>query len=317
MLISIIDRYVYSALSLKKMFHQTGFLQNRRRRLPALYDNKVRQSNISVMPSCYKLFLVFFLFLSAVCEIQAQELFRVDNVYRENGQKLGQIHAILRDSRGYIWIGGEPGLYRYDSKTVVPANQLFQGKTYINSFVFDIAEDRNGNVWVASQVGIYRIDAGLQSIAHVFPRATDSLSLQRRPWVHKLFFDEHGDLWFANHYGLNTLFNDRRPVANYPIYEGLNVPFYKRYLNFLHAEGKEELLMGTGDGVCKFNRRTGKWTQLRFNSEKDIEDLGKKLKTVCGTGGSVKDGEIIVQGDHRDKIAQWLEKNGYIKTKKL
>lgn len=54
-----------------------------------------------------------------------------------------------------------------------------------------------------------------------------------------------------------------------------------------------------------------------IGSEKDIEDLGKKLKTVCGTGGSVKDGEIIVQGDHRDKIAQWLEKNGYIKTKKI
>ncbi len=51
--------------------------------------------------------------------------------------------------------------------------------------------------------------------------------------------------------------------------------------------------------------------------EKDIESLAKQLKSFCGSGGSAKDNEIIVQGDHREKILQWLIKNGYIKSKKV
>ena len=53
-----------------------------------------------------------------------------------------------------------------------------------------------------------------------------------------------------------------------------------------------------------------------IGKEEDLQDLGKKLKTYCGTGGSAKDGEIIIQGDQREKVMQWLAKNGYKNAKK-
>lgn len=87
--------------------------------------------------------------------------------------------------------------------------------------------------------------------------------------------------------------------------------------DFCKCSGAKQA-QSTGDGIVRIRRevkgRRGKTVTTLSGvplSAGPMADLASDLKRCCGTGGSVKAGVIVIQGDHRQRIKGWLEKKGY------
>lgn len=92
--------------------------------------------------------------------------------------------------------------------------------------------------------------------------------------------------------------------------------------NYTSDEGEEILVFPKEKQLIRIaldkRQRRGKQVTIVADfkgSEAELKELGKILKTKCGVGGSVKDREIIIQGDFREKIKQILNENGYTKSR--
>jgi len=83
---------------------------------------------------------------------------------------------------------------------------------------------------------------------------------------------------------------------------------------------RETLVPGKQDLRVMLDSRNRKGKKVTLiagfaGTDNDLQKLGRELKMICGSGGTAKEGEILIQGDFRDKIMDWLLNKGY-KAKK-
>ncbi|MBT1451648.1 diguanylate cyclase [Glaciecola sp. XM2] len=135
---------------------------------------------------------------------------RFEHYFVEQGLSQQSITAIFQDSNGFIWLGTQEGLNRFDGRNFLQFTPSFEDENSLAfSWVNSITEDRHGNIWVGTRDGLSKYDAALDSFTNFKADGQDS-SINDRI-VRKVWVDSRGDLWATTRKGLNKyLPNEQR-----------------------------------------------------------------------------------------------------------
>ena len=121
------------------------------------------------------------------------ENFNFKNITIEDGLSQATVKTIFQDSKGYIWIGTEDGLNRYNGYDFENYKHDEHNKnSIINNYVIDIEEDKNGYIWVSTTNGLSRINTTNNEIKNYYSEKHDGKLLDSSLW--KILSTAKGDI---------------------------------------------------------------------------------------------------------------------------
>ena len=213
-----------------------------------------------------------FLFFLISNALNAQD-FHIERITAEPGLSQGTVNCITQDRQGFIWVGTEDGLNRFDGYQFKHyKNQQGNSSSLSNNIINAIVEDGEGFLWVATSNGLNRFDPSTESFRqfHPDPKNPNSIAFES---IYSILEDKSGDaLWLGASTTLDKFdkesgkFTHFKPPTKLPVFANDNV------ITTI-AEFENDLYIGTwGDGVWRFQKDVKKFTRI-YTDAKEAEDL--------------------------------------------
>ncbi|MBK5720112.1 response regulator [Dysgonomonas sp. Marseille-P4677] len=140
------------------------------------------------------LFVVYFFILSS-------QLFGIELNFKyymvENGLSSNTVYTIIQDSKGYIWIGTEDGLNRFDGYSFRSFRNTPRDSTsIINNYIYALYEDINGQLWVGTETGISIYDSRNNQFHYFNKKTKNNILLNDK--IQNIIADENENMWISS-----------------------------------------------------------------------------------------------------------------------
>lgn len=232
------------------------------------------------MNRLFLLFTVFFLQFQAL--VQGQFSFPESKLFTVNdGLSQSHINTIFQDSRGFIWIGTENGLSRYDGyKFVNFTHEPYDTNSLSNNFINSICEDSQGVLWIATKKGLNSFDPKEEEFTVYTndPKKSNSIS---DDLVLNVFIDAKNEVWIKTLKSLDLFDVKNKSFRRFPHYYDL-FRFVSGYNHFPICEDKSgRMWVGTKDGLNFFDRDLqlfNRYISLEYNPKSLSHD---EVRSFC------------------------------------
>lgn len=239
----------------------------------------------------------------------------INDIEDENSIPANQVGAIIRDSKGNLWVGTTNGLARYNEKNDsfdVYKNKVYDKNSLVYNDVRSIIEDREGVLWVGTYSGISIFDT--ESSIKYYNAGLDDGYLLSENMVHGIYEDDEGYLWVGSRTkGVNII--DRENNTSKSINMENNNVIQSNSINDITGY-KDFIFVATDAGVLKINKKEN--TIQNYNLEDGL--IGENVKDifVCDKNylwiGSTNGLNLLdIENDKIIDMTDYVDEGSYVK----
>ena len=228
--------------------------------------------------------LIFIIFLNIGIGLPIEEnSIQVQRLSMEEGLSQSSVNCILQDSKGFIWIGTQDGLNRYDGKNIVIYKSMPDNPESLgDNNVLAIHEDKSGNLWIGTYGGgLSHFDRFKEKFTNYRHDREDSTSLTDDR-IYSIYEDGSGNLWIGTGGGGLNLFNrETRTFISYRHDADNPNSLINDRIQFITEDSSGKLWIGTYNGLDHFDPGDKKFTHYRSDPG-DPESLSlNSILSIC------------------------------------
>lgn len=176
------------------------------------------------------------------------------NITSEDGLSQGTVETIIQDDKGYIWLGTNDGLCRYNGYEFKVYKHDEESKNSItNNYIVDIKQDKSGNIWVGTANGLSKIDTKTDTITNY--TMNDEEKTLSHYNIGDILITKSGDVLVGTSDGLNIY--DENNDKFYRIFDKEN-DLSSQYIRSLAEDENQNIWVATKNGIDKIDIKNKK-----------------------------------------------------------
>jgi len=211
---------------------------------------------------------------------------------QEHGLSNSQIHCVLQDKKGWMWIGTSQGVCRFDGyRFTVFKNNPDDSTSLKGNLIRVIFEDSKGQLWIGTEDGgLNKFDRDKETFSHFFYEG-DQAPLKDVS-VTSIHEDKNGSLWIGTENNLFRIDNESRLTTIKP----LNRPAFSEYFRVIRPANKGEIWLGTNNGLFLYNPAANLVKKVQLIENQINEEIWEILPGQDGRTwiGTYADGMFVV-----------------------